>query len=177
MIFLRRVLEPAAAFGYWQSACRKNTGTSRRNRRARKLGEVAEWSKAHAWNACRRATVSRVRIPPSPPLPGNSPSISWPVNFPDKAEVVRLPWAAHPIRPFSMMVEKDLLLSCPQPGEISGHHGYRQRHVLKRMPRCLSRTVKMEARHLDHGRDRLPQNRTCVAIFSKAAHCSPKVEK
>src|SRR5262249_41245311 len=31
-------------------------------------GEVAEWSKAHAWNACRRATVSRVRIPPSPPL-------------------------------------------------------------------------------------------------------------
>jgi hypothetical protein len=30
-------------------------------------GEVAEWSKAHAWNACRRATVSRVRIPPSPP--------------------------------------------------------------------------------------------------------------
>ena len=30
-------------------------------------GEVAEWSKAHAWNACRRATVSWVRIPPSPP--------------------------------------------------------------------------------------------------------------
>jgi hypothetical protein len=28
---------------------------------------VAEWSKAHAWNACRRATVSWVRIPPSPP--------------------------------------------------------------------------------------------------------------
>ena len=31
-------------------------------------GEVAEWSKAHAWNACRRVTVSRVRIPVSPPL-------------------------------------------------------------------------------------------------------------
>ena len=31
-------------------------------------GEVAEWSKAHAWNACRRETVSRVRIPLSPPL-------------------------------------------------------------------------------------------------------------
>ncbi len=31
-------------------------------------GEVAEWSKAHAWNACRRETVSRVRIPVSPPL-------------------------------------------------------------------------------------------------------------
>ena len=30
-------------------------------------GEVAEWSKAHAWNACRRETVSRVRIPVSPP--------------------------------------------------------------------------------------------------------------
>ena len=31
-------------------------------------GEVAEWLKAHAWNACIRATVSRVRIPFSPPL-------------------------------------------------------------------------------------------------------------
>jgi hypothetical protein len=30
-------------------------------------GEVAEWSKAHAWNACMRETVSWVRIPPSPP--------------------------------------------------------------------------------------------------------------
>ena len=30
-------------------------------------GWVAEWSKAHAWNACRRGTVSRVRIPPHPP--------------------------------------------------------------------------------------------------------------
>ena len=28
---------------------------------------MAERSKAHAWNACRRATVSRVRIPVSPP--------------------------------------------------------------------------------------------------------------
>ena len=31
-------------------------------------GQVAEWSKAHAWNACRRATVSRVRIPLCPPF-------------------------------------------------------------------------------------------------------------
>jgi len=28
---------------------------------------VAEWSKAHAWKVCRRGTVSRVRIPLSPP--------------------------------------------------------------------------------------------------------------
>ncbi len=32
-------------------------------------GEVAEWSKAHAWKVCRRGTVSRVRIPVSPPFP------------------------------------------------------------------------------------------------------------
>ena len=25
------------------------------------LGEVAEWLKAHAWKACKRETVSRVR--------------------------------------------------------------------------------------------------------------------
>ena len=30
-------------------------------------GQVAEWSKAHAWKVCRRGTVSRVRIPLSPP--------------------------------------------------------------------------------------------------------------
>ncbi len=31
-------------------------------------GEVAEWLKAHAWKACIRETVSRVRIPLSPPI-------------------------------------------------------------------------------------------------------------
>ena len=31
------------------------------------MGEVAEWFKAHAWKACKRETVSRVRIPLSPP--------------------------------------------------------------------------------------------------------------
>ena len=30
-------------------------------------GEVAEWLKAHAWNACIGETLSRVRIPLSPP--------------------------------------------------------------------------------------------------------------
>src|SRR5438105_4721540 len=30
-------------------------------------GGVAEWLKAHAWRACIRATVSRVRIPLPPP--------------------------------------------------------------------------------------------------------------
>ncbi len=31
------------------------------------FGEVAEWSKAHAWKACIRSeSVSRVRIPLSP---------------------------------------------------------------------------------------------------------------
>jgi hypothetical protein len=33
----------------------------------RRAGEVAEWLKAHAWKACIRETVSRVRIPLSPP--------------------------------------------------------------------------------------------------------------
>lgn len=30
-------------------------------------GQLAEWSKAHAWKVCRRGTVSRVRIPHCPP--------------------------------------------------------------------------------------------------------------
>ena len=29
---------------------------------------MAEWLKAHAWKACKRETVSRVRIPLSPPF-------------------------------------------------------------------------------------------------------------
>ena len=32
------------------------------------VGEVAEWLKAHAWKACGRESVSRVRISPSPPF-------------------------------------------------------------------------------------------------------------
>ena len=34
---------------------------------------MAEWSKAHAWNACRRGTVSWVRIPPPPPFLARAP--------------------------------------------------------------------------------------------------------
>src|SRR5579859_5332075 len=40
--------------------------------RAHAVGEVAEWLKAHAWKVCIRETVSRVRIPLSPPAPGVS---------------------------------------------------------------------------------------------------------
>ena len=32
------------------------------------LGEVSEWLKEHAWKACIGLSLSRVRIPPSPPL-------------------------------------------------------------------------------------------------------------
>ncbi len=32
-----------------------------------KTGEVSEWLKERAWKACLRATVTWVRIPPSPP--------------------------------------------------------------------------------------------------------------
>ena len=39
---------------------------------------MAEWSKAHAWKACRRVTVSRVRIPVDPP--SASPDITAPHN-------------------------------------------------------------------------------------------------
>ena len=40
-------------------------------------GGVAEWLKAHAWKACIRATVSRVRIPLPPPIiPLNHPLLT-----------------------------------------------------------------------------------------------------
>ena len=37
--------------------------------RTPKKGQVAEWFKAHAWNACVRESVPWVRIPPCPPYP------------------------------------------------------------------------------------------------------------
>ena len=43
--------------------------TPRFNRpQARTDGEVAAWLKAHAWKVCLRETVTRVRIPLSPPF-------------------------------------------------------------------------------------------------------------
>ena len=44
-------------------------------------GEVAEWSKAHAWKVCRRETVSRVRIPVSPPVIPGSTGVTDPTRF------------------------------------------------------------------------------------------------
>lgn len=51
-------------------------------------GEVAEWLKAHAWKACVRATVPRVRISSSPPIKNNDQrgryflyiSVDWTAN-------------------------------------------------------------------------------------------------
>ena len=34
----------------------------------KKIGEMAEWFKAHAWKACKGVILSWVRILPSPPL-------------------------------------------------------------------------------------------------------------
>ena len=53
----------------------RTTGGAEKRRTG--CGEVAEWFKAHAWNACIRETVSRVRIPLSPPLSPASPIISF----------------------------------------------------------------------------------------------------
>ena len=44
----------------------------------KRSGEVAEWSKAHAWKVCRRGTVSRVRIPFSPPFSSRPDVALWP---------------------------------------------------------------------------------------------------
>ena len=67
----------------------------------RATGEVAEWSKAHAWKVCRRGTVSRVRIPLSPPEsppgpPLDSPRSAWRERRGARvfAEPARSPFAA-----------------------------------------------------------------------------------
>lgn len=53
---------------------------------------MAEWSKAHAWNACRRETVSRVRIPVSPPY--GRPALDGQSRM-SKISKFRSPWIRH----------------------------------------------------------------------------------
>src|SRR5690606_22748628 len=52
-----------------------STRSAARRGKPGRRGEVAEWLKAHAWNACIRETVSRVRIPLSPPLSCSEPEM------------------------------------------------------------------------------------------------------
>jgi len=40
-------------------------------------GDLSEWLKEHAWKACKRETVSRVRIPQSPPDELKTHEFSW----------------------------------------------------------------------------------------------------
>ena len=43
----------------------------------KKYGEVSEWLKEHAWKVCIRESVSRVRIPPSPPYSTKKPELTF----------------------------------------------------------------------------------------------------
>ena len=68
---------------------------------------MAEWLKAHAWKACKRETVSRVRIPLSPPF------------FKSLAQLIiynRIVWASygrqHMKNIFTIIVLSCLLYSC-----------------------------------------------------------------
>ena len=56
-------------FGWVRAALRRCwPGVNVRVRLGVRCGGVAEWLKAHAWKVCMRETVSRVRIPPPPPI-------------------------------------------------------------------------------------------------------------
>ncbi len=70
-------------------------------------GEVAEWLKAHAWNACRRATVSRVRIPPSPP-PGPRESV-FPIRLRANFSVVFEGYAAGAVHRLAQKIPGNIL--------------------------------------------------------------------
>src|SRR5215208_6725226 len=77
-------------------------------------GEMAEWFKAHAWKACVRETVPRVRIPLSPPtlLAGGERRLAARAGVP----VAMLPPAARHGRPNPSGVRHRLrLLGRPNP--------------------------------------------------------------
>ena len=78
-------------------------------------GGVAERLKAHAWKVCMRETVSRVRIPPPPPVKFR---IGKPEEIVGRAGIMEWPSKPSP-KPFS----KPRLLSqaCPTPSTFSSY--------------------------------------------------------
>src|SRR3954468_22122050 len=65
------ILNSTCGCAMFSSRRRKRCGAT--TRRARLVirppnGEMAEWLKAHAWKACLGETLTRVRIPLSPPV-------------------------------------------------------------------------------------------------------------
>jgi hypothetical protein len=87
-------------------------------------GEMAEWLKALAWNACRLVRVSWVRIPLSPPLPAKTPQ-----NTPERCNVAPLRratslthsswWLGSPV--FALAHLADLLVCIG--GDVAGSDG------------------------------------------------------
>src|ERR1700684_3921985 len=52
-------------------------------------GEMAEWLKAHAWKACIGETLSRVRIPLSPPFTSTALKIKPPYHLQKSRLILR----------------------------------------------------------------------------------------
>ena len=59
---------PPRLFGTGQDHPPQGSISQRASRDISAGGQVAEWLKAHAWNACIGETLSRVRIPLCPPF-------------------------------------------------------------------------------------------------------------
>ena len=69
--FCQKAVDPVAIIGIYRAVppdWKQKSGPRRIDHRSLADGQVAEWLKAHAWNACIGETLSRVRIPLSPPL-------------------------------------------------------------------------------------------------------------
>lgn len=55
-------------------------------------GDLSEWLKEHAWKACKRETVSRVRIPQSPPDELKTHEFSWVFCYPNERSSLQRVW-------------------------------------------------------------------------------------
>src|SRR5690606_679489 len=67
----QKAVDPAPNLGIYRAVSpdwKQESEPRRANLRQRADGQVAEWLKAHAWNACIGETLSRVRIPLCPPF-------------------------------------------------------------------------------------------------------------
>ena len=76
-------------------------------------GWVAEWSIAHAWKACLGESLTRVRIPLSPPLPCREPTIGRPQarKAPSSRAIFQMPSEPRRLRDTSKAVsERNLSL-------------------------------------------------------------------
>ena len=116
---------------------------------------MAEWSKAHAWTACVRATIPRVRIP----LPRFA---VYPNSIKEKAPTKSPPMIMPGLLPFELVLRgRSARRPCHQMPDMDGNQAFfRKNPILTQLPSENGRFSEMENPEIVGG------NRESIRIFA-----------